>query len=578
MLITLLRDRLAPYRTFLSAVVVLQLVGVVAVLYLPSLNADIIDNGVATGDTGYILHTGGVMLAVSVLQIICSVSAVWFGARTAMGFGRDLRAALFHRVGTFSTREVQHFGAPSLITRSTNDVQQVQMLVLMGCTMAVTAPIMMVGGVLMALREDLGLGWILAIVVPALFVSVGFVVSRMVPNFRRMQGRIDEVNRVLREQITGIRVVRAFVREPREAERFGTANTELTDVSLRAGRWMATMFPLVMLVINVSSVAVIWFGAQRVDSGQMQVGALTAFLSYLMQILMSVMMATFMLMMVPRASVCADRITEVLDTETTVPRAADAALPDPARRGQLDLEAVTFAYPGAESPVLQDVTLHARPGETLAVIGSTGAGKTTLVNLVPRLFDATSGSVRVAGVDVRGLQEEALWAQIGLVPQKAYLFTGTIRSNLLHGKPDATDAELWDALQIAQARDFVEALADGLDAEVSQGGTNFSGGQRQRLAIARVVVRRPGIYLFDDSFSALDLATDARLRAALAPVTRDATVLVVAQRVSTIRDADRIVVLEDGRVVGTGTHHELLAGCATYAEIVASQMTREEAA
>ncbi|GAB3654829.1 ABC transporter ATP-binding protein [Nocardioides korecus] len=578
MLITLLRDRLAPYRAFLSAVVVLQLVGVVAMLYLPSLNADIIDNGVATGDTGYIVRTGGIMLAVSVLQIVCSVSAVWFGARTAMGFGRDLRATLFHRVGTFSTREVQHFGAPSLITRSTNDVQQVQMLVLMGCTMAVTAPIMMVGGVLMALREDLGLGWILAIVVPALFVSVGFVVSRMVPNFRRMQSRIDEVNRVLREQITGIRVVRAFVREPREAERFGTANADLTDVALRAGRWMATMFPLVMLVVNVSSVAVIWFGAHRVDSGQMQVGALTAFLSYLMQILMSVMMATFMLMMVPRASVCADRITEVLDTETTVPRAADAALPDPARRGQLDLEAVTFAYPGAESPVLQDVTLHARPGETLAVIGSTGAGKTTLVNLVPRLFDATSGSVRVAGADVRGLQEEALWAQIGLVPQKAYLFTGTIRSNLLHGKPDAGDDELWEALEIAQARDFVEALSDGLDAEVSQGGTNFSGGQRQRLAIARVVVRRPGIYLFDDSFSALDLATDARLRAALAPVTRDATVLVVAQRVSTIRDADRIVVLEDGRVVGTGTHHELLAGCVTYQEIVASQMTREEAA
>ncbi len=578
MLIRLLRDRLAPYRTFLGAVVVLQLVGVVAALYLPSLNADIIDRGVATGDTGYIVRTGGVMLAVALLQVVCSVSAVWFGARTAMGFGRDLRAALFHRVGTFSTREVQHFGAPSLITRTTNDVQQVQMLVLMGCTMAVTAPIMMVGGIVMALREDLGLGWVLVVVVPALFASVGFVVSKMVPNFRRMQTRIDEVNRVLREQVTGIRVVRAFVREPRETERFATANADLTDVALRAGRWMATMFPLVMLVINVSSVAVIWFGAHRVDDGQMQVGALTAFLSYLMQILMSVMMATFMLMMVPRASVCADRVTEVLDTETTVPRATDAARPDPARRGELDLDAVTFSYPGAESPVLHEVSLHARPGETVAVVGSTGAGKTTLVNLVPRLFDATAGTVRVSGADVRSLQEEALWAELGLVPQKAYLFTGTIRSNLLHGKPDATDEELWSALEIAQARDFVEALADGLDATVAQGGTNFSGGQRQRLAIARVVVRRPGIYLFDDSFSALDLATDARLRAALAPVTRDATVLVVAQRVSTIRDADRIVVLEDGRVVGTGTHHELLTACPTYAEIVASQMTQEEAA
>ena len=578
MLIRLLRERLAPYRTFLGAVVVLQLVGVVAALYLPSLNADIIDRGVATGDTGYIVRTGGVMLAVALLQVVCSVSAVWFGARTAMGFGRDLRAALFHRVGTFSTREVQHFGAPSLITRTTNDVQQVQMLVLMGCTMAVTAPIMMVGGIVMALREDLGLGWVLVVVVPALFASVGFVVSKMVPNFRRMQTRIDEVNRVLREQITGIRVVRAFVREPRETERFATANADLTDVALRAGRWMATMFPLVMLVINVSSVAVIWFGAHRVDDGQMQVGALTAFLSYLMQILMSVMMATFMLMMVPRASVCADRVTEVLDTETTVPRATDAARPDPARRGELDLDAVTFSYPGAESPVLHEVSLHARPGETVAVVGSTGAGKTTLVNLVPRLFDATAGTVRVSGADVRSLQEEALWAELGLVPQKAYLFTGTIRSNLLHGKPDATDEELWSALEIAQARDFVEALADGLDATVAQGGTNFSGGQRQRLAIARVVVRRPGIYLFDDSFSALDLATDARLRAALAPVTRDATVLVVAQRVSTIRDADRIVVLEGGRVVATGTHHELLTGCPTYAEIVASQMTQEEAA
>lgn len=578
MMLRLLRERLAPYRTWLLLVVLFQFVAVVAMLYLPSLNADIIDEGVATGDTGYIVRVGALMLGVSVVQIVCSVSAVWFGARTAMGFGRDLRAALFHRVGTFSTREVQHFGAPSLITRSTNDVQQVQMLVLMACTIAVSSPIMMVGGVIMALREDLGLGWVLAVVVPALFLSVGFVVSKMVPSFRAMQGRIDEVNRVLREQITGIRVVRAFVREPYEAARFGTANDELTDVAVRAGRWMATMFPLVMLVVNASSVAVIWFGGHRVDNGEMQVGALTAFLSYLMQILMSVMMATFMLMMVPRASVCADRIAEVLDTHTSVPLPHDPVPPDPALRGHLDLEHVTFAYPGAEAPVLNDVSLSARPGQTIAVIGSTGAGKTTLVNLVPRLFDATGGEVRVGGTDVRRVDLDLLWEQIGLVPQKAYLFTGTVRSNLLHGKPDATDDEIWAALEIAQGREFVEALPDGLDAAVVQGGTNFSGGQRQRLAIARALIRKPGIYLFDDAFSALDLATDARLRAALRPVTSDATVLIVAQRVSTIVDADLILVLEDGQVVGRGTHHELLAGNETYQEIVASQLTPEEAA
>jgi ATP-binding cassette, subfamily B, multidrug efflux pump len=473
---------------------------------------------------------------------------------------------------------VQDFGAPSLITRSTNDVTQVQMLVLMACTIAVSAPIMMVGGVFMALREDFGLGWILAVVVPALFLSVGFVVSRMVPNFQKMQARIDEVNRVLREQITGIRVVRAFVREPYEAQRFGRANDDLTDVAVRAGRWMATMFPLVMLVVNVSSVAVIWFGGHRVDNGQMQIGALTAFLSYLMQILMSVMMATFMLMMVPRASVCGDRIAEVLDTHTSVPPPQEPVLPDPSRRGWLDLEGVTFSYPGAESPVLSEVSLSARPGQTVAVIGSTGAGKSTLVNIIPRLFDATDGEVLVGGVDVRRLDPDALWSQIGLVPQRAYLFSGTVRSNLLHGKPDATEAEIWQALEVAQARDFVETLAEGLDAPVVQGGTNFSGGQRQRLAIARALIRKPGIYLFDDSFSALDLATDARLRAALRPTTRDATTLIVAQRVTTIIDADLILVLEDGRVVGRGTHHELLESCSTYQEIVTSQMTAEEAA
>ncbi len=578
MLVPLLRQRLAPYRSWLVAVVALQFVGVLAMLYLPSLNASIIDDGVVPGDTALIWRLGGVMLAVSFVQIVCSVGAAWFGARTATAFGRDLRRDLFQRVGTFSTREVQEIGAPSLITRTTNDVQQVQMLVVMTCLIAVSSPIMMVGGVLMALREDLGLGWILAVVVPALFLSVGFVISRMVPSFRAMQSRIDEVNRVLREQIAGIRVVRAFVRERHETERFAVANEDLTDVAVRAGRWMATMFPLAMLVVNVSSVGVVWFGGHRVDAGQMEVGALTAFLSYLMQILMSVMMATFMLMQVPRSAVCAERISEVLTTETSVRRSADPRPLDPSRRGHLDLEAVTFAYPGAEAPVLSDCSLSARPGQVVAVIGSTGAGKSTLVNLVPRLFDATAGTVRVAGVDVRDLDPEVLWAELGVVPQKAYLFSGTIRSNLAHGLPDATEEQMWDALEVSQARDFVAALPEGLDSPVAQGGTNFSGGQRQRLAIARAVVRRPAIYLFDDSFSALDLTTDARLRAALRPVTTQATVVVVAQRVSTIRDADVIVVLEDGRVVGRGSHEELLTDCPTYQEIVESQLSAEEAA
>ena len=576
MLLRLLRERLQPYRHFLAAVLGLQFVSVLAMLYLPSLNARIIDDGIAQGDTDVILRLGAIMLVVSIAQIVASVAAAWYGARAAMSFGRDLRRDIFQRVGTFSARELQEFGAPSLITRGTNDVTQVQMLVLMACLIAASSPIMMIGGVIMALREDFGLGWILAVVVPALFVSVGFVVSKMVPNFRLMQGRIDEVNRVLREQITGIRVVRAFVREPHEAERFAQANGDLTDVAVRAGRWMALMFPLVMIVVNVASVGVIWFGGQRVDDGRMEVGALTAFLSYLMQILMSVMMATFMLMQVPRSAVCADRIAEVLDTDSSVVPATDPVAPDPALRGHLDLEQVTVTYPGADAPVLCDVELSARPGRTVAVIGSTGSGKTTLLNLVPRLFDTSSGVVRVSGVSVRELEPSVLWDQIGLVPQKAYLFSGTVRSNLEHGRGDATEDEMWAALEVAQARDFVEALPEGLDAPVAQGGTNFSGGQRQRLAIARAVVRQPAIYLFDDSFSALDLATDARLRAALVPVTRDATVVVVAQRVSTIRDADQIVVLEDGRVVGRGTHDELLAGCTTYAEIVESQHSAEE--
>ena len=577
MLIRLLRRYLAPYRSWLAAVLAFQFVSTVAMLYLPSLNADIIDKGVTVGDTGEIWRLGGEMLAISVVQVLCSVGAVYFGARTAMALGRDVRRDLFHTVGSFSQRELNTFGAPSLITRSTNDVQQVQMLVQMGATMAIAAPIMMVGGILMAMRQDLGLSWLFAVVVPVLFLAVGFVVSRMVPAFRQMQGRIDQVNRVLREQITGVRVVRAFVREPLERDRFDQANTELTEVALTSGRWMATMFPLVMLVVNVSSVAVLWFGGHRVDSGEMQVGSLTAFLSYLMQILMSVMMATFMLMMVPRSSVSSDRIMEVLDTESSV-RPPEEPVEPTGVRGSLELEGVAFSYPGADHPVLHDISFRADPGQTVAVIGSTGAGKTSLVNLVPRLFDATEGEVRVDGVDVRRLGPEVLWRAIGLVPQKAFLFTGTVRSNLQHGNPDATDEELWEALRIAQADDFVRAMPEGLDAPIAQGGTNVSGGQRQRLAIARAVCRRPEIYLFDDAFSALDLATDARLRAALRPVTRDATVLIVAQRVSTIRDADLILVLEDGAVVGSGTHDELLAGNPTYQEIVASQLSAEEAA
>ncbi|MFT4084732.1 MAG: ABC transporter ATP-binding protein [Nocardioides sp.] len=581
MLFRILREFLRPYRRNLAAVVVLQFVSTAGMLYLPTLNADVIDHGILASDTGYILRVGAVMLVVSLAQVCCSVGAVWFSARTAMGFGRDLRAAVFARVGSFSGQEVARFGAPSLITRNTNDIQQVQMLCLLSCTLAVSVPIMMIGGILMALHQDVHLSWLLAVVVPVLFVTMGVIVSQMVPSFRKVQRRVDEVNRVLREQITGIRVVRAFVRERHEEERFTVANDALTEVSLRAGRWMATMFPTMMLIVNLASVAVIWFGGHRVDAGQMQVGPLTAFLSYLVQILMSVMMGTFMLMQIPRSAVCADRVAEVLDTESSVVPPTDGVT-EPTLHGHLDLDRVGFTYPGAEQPVLREVSLSARPGQTVAVIGSTGAGKSTMISLIPRLFDTTAGSVRVDGVDVRELDAGALHSRVGLVPQKAFLFTGTVRSNLLYGNPEASDEELWRALEIAQASDFVTELAPeggtGLDVPISQGGTNVSGGQRQRLAIARALVREPEIYLFDDSFSALDVATDARLRAALQPVTRDATVLVVAQRVSTIRDADLILVLEDGAVVGRGTHAELLADCVTYQEIVASQLSAEEAA
>ena len=577
MLIRLLRSHLRPYRPWLLAVVALQLVGTIASLYLPSLNADIIDKGVAVGDTGYILRTGAWMLGVSLVQIVCSIVAVYFGAKTAMSFGRDVRTSVFTRVGTFSAREVNRFGAPSLITRNTNDVQQVQMLVLMSCTMMVAAPIMCVGGIIMALREDVGLSWLMLVAVPVLVISIGLIIRRMVPGFKLMQKKIDAVNRIMREQITGIRVVRAFVREPHETERFGQANSELTATALGVGRLMVLIFPTVMLILNAASVAVLWFGGHRVDSGAMEVGSLTAFLTYLIQILMSVMMATFMAIMIPRATVCAERIGEVLDTQSSV-LPPQRPVRDVQSRGVVQLDHAEFTYPGADEPVLHDLSFRAEPGRTTAIIGSTGAGKTTLLGLLARLIDTTAGTVRIDGVDVRDLDPELLWHRIGLVPQRPYLFSGTVASNLRYGNPDATDDELWLALEVAQARDFVEAMSDGLDTPIAQGGTNVSGGQRQRLCIARALVARPEIYLFDDSFSALDLATDARLRAALRPHTREATVVIVAQRVSTIADADQILVLEDGRLVGSGRHDQLLETCPTYVEIVESQVAAEEVA
>ncbi|MGQ4618469.1 ABC transporter transmembrane domain-containing protein [Nocardia sp. R7R-8] len=576
MLIRLLRTHLYPYRAQLVGVVVLQLTSVIAMLYLPSLNADLIDNGVTKGDLGYIWTTGLWMLAVTGVQIVASAASVYLGAQAAMSAGRDLRGALLHRVGTFSAREVGMFGAPSLITRNTNDIQQVQLLIVMSATILVMAPIMCVGGIIMALREDLGLSWLLLIAVPALGLSMAVLISRMVPGFRDMQARIDEVNRVLREQITGIRVVRAFVRERQETWRFGLANTELTATALRVGRLMALMFPTVMLISNVTAVAVIWFGGRAIDAGHMQIGSLTAMLSYIMQILMAVMMASFLAMMAPRAAVSADRIGEVLETESSVhpPRLPQPFTDDPA---VVDFQFAEFAFPGAEKPVLKAIRFQVRPGTTTAIVGSTGSGKTTLINLIPRLMDVTDGAVYVGGTNVRHVDLEVLRSQIGLVPQKAYLFSGTIASNLRYGNPHATDAELWRALEIAQAADFVREMPEGLQTPVAQGGTTVSGGQRQRLAIARALVKKPRVYLFDDSFSALDVATDARLREALKPETADASVLIVAQRIATIRDADQIVVLEDGAMAGIGTHEQLLRDCSEYREIVESQLSAEEA-
>ncbi|MFF7985982.1 ABC transporter ATP-binding protein [Streptomyces sp. NPDC007901] len=577
MLIRLLRTYLRPYRKPISILVLLQFLQTCATLYLPTLNAHIIDNGVVKGDTDYILSFGALMIGISLAQVVCNVGAVYYGARTASALGRDVRAAVFDRVQSFSSREVGHFGAPSLITRTTNDVQQVQMLVLMAFTLMASAPIMCVGGIVLALGLDVPLSGVLVAVVPVLGISVTLIVRRLRPLFRAMQVRLDTVNRVLREQITGNRVIRAFVRDEYEQGRFGKSNRDLTEMQLATGNMLALMFPIVMTTVNVSSIAVVWFGAHRIDSGQMAIGDLTAFLAYLMQIVMSVMMATFMFMMVPRAEVCAERIEEVLDTESSVVPPS-APVIELRRHGHLEIRGAGFCYPGAEEPVLKAVDLVARPGEVTAVIGSTGSGKSTLLGLVARLFDATDGSVLVDGEDVSGLEQKLLAKTVGLVPQKPYLFAGTVATNLRYGNPDASDEELWHALEVAQAKGFVEKLEGGLNAPIAQGGTNVSGGQRQRLAIARTLVQRPEIYLFDDSFSALDYATDAALRAALGRETAEATVVIVAQRVATIRDADRIVVLDEGRVVGTGRHHDLMADNETYREIVLSQLTEAEAA
>lgn len=557
-------------------ILVFQLAQSIASLLLPTMNADIIDKGVVTGDIDYIWRTGGIMIAVTLVQVTCTIIAVYFGSRLAMGLGRDLRAALFDRVVDFSQREVGQFGAPSLITRNTNDVQQVQMLVQMGSTLMVSAPMLAIGGVIMALRQDAGLSWLMAVSIPILLIMVALIVTRMVPSFQKMQVRIDRVNQIMREQLTGIRVVRAFVREEEERDRFEVASEGVAEMGVSSGNLMAMMFPAIMLVMNVSSVAVIWFGAFEIQNGDTQIGTLFAFLQYLMQILMGVMMAAFMFMMIPRAAVCANRIGEVLDTDPSVVSPPEPVTPTRGG-GEVIFDDVEFSYTGAEEPVLKRISFRVEPGTTTAIIGSTGSGKSTLIGLVPRLFDVTGGAVRIDGDDVRELDPDDLWERIGLVPQRAFLFSGTVASNLRYGNREANDDDLWRALDIAQSRDFVSALPEGLNAPVVQGGTNFSGGQRQRLAIARALVRDPELYIFDDSFSALDVGTDAALRKVLKTQIPDATKLIVAQRVGTIRDADQIIVLDHGEIVGVGKHQELLQSNETYREIVESQESVEVA-
>jgi ABC-type multidrug transport system fused ATPase/permease subunit len=573
MLWALLRRYARPYRRLLGVVATLQVISTLASLYLPTVNAAIIDDGVAKGDLRTIVDLGGVMLVVSALQVLCAIGAVYFGSRAGMGFGRDLRAAIFSHVTGFSAQETARFGAPSLLTRTTNDVQQIQLLVQLTCTMLITAPIMSVGGISMAIHQDAGLSWLLFISVPILAGANYWIVSHLLPIFRRMQRLIDGINRVLREQLAGIRVIRAFAREPFERNRFAEANQALADTALEAGRWQALMLPATTLVINVSSVALIWFGGLRIDAGQMQVGSLIAFLSYFMQILMAVLLATFILVIIPRATVCAERIGEVLETRPQIVRPDHPKRPQ-AVTGEIRFDAAEFSYPGAERPVLQEVSLTARPGTTTAIVGSTGAGKSTLIALICRLYDVTAGAVSVDGVDVRDYDPEHLWSTIGLVPQRGYLFTGTVADNLALGAPPGqviTEDEMWAALRVAAADDFVRAHPDGLKMRVAQGGINFSGGQRQRLAIARAVIRRPAVYLFDDAFSALDVHTDARVRTALRAASDDSTIVIVSQRISTVAAADQIVVLDDGRVVGTGTHDALLVGCPQYAEFADSQ-------
>jgi ATP-binding cassette subfamily B protein len=574
MLSKLLTAKLVPYRQVLVAVVVLQAVQSVAGLYLPTLNADIINKGIAQGDTGYIWRMGLVMLLVTLVQVVMSVVAVFYGSRAAMGFGRDTRSDLFHQVNNFSAREVAHFGSPSLITRITNDVTQVQMLVLMTCTLLLAAPFTAIGGLILALQQDVALSWIIVVSVPLVAAILGTIVVKMVPTFRLMQQRIDRINEVLREQLTGIRVVRAFVREPEEIERFRAGNIEVTETALRGGRLMSLMFPTANVVVNLSCVAVVWFGSTRISEGEMNLGAMVAFLTYLSQILMSVMMATFMAALWPRASVSAERIQEVLDTPSSV-GISDTPTPITSSHTSLEMRNVEFRYPGAAQPVLHNISFKVNAGETLAIIGSTGSGKTTLVNLIARLIDSTDGDVLLNEVNIRQLAPTELWTRIGLAPQKPYLFSGSIASNLRYGKADATDDEMWKALAVAQAETFVRDMPGSLEATIAQGGSNVSGGQRQRLAIARVLIRKPAIYIFDDSFSALDLVTDANLRTALVPHIAHSVTVIVGQRISTIRHANQIMVLEDGKIVGLGTHDQLSYSCATYQEIVASQATQE---
>ena len=575
MLLRLLRTYSRAYRPWIIAVLIFQLASTIATLYLPSLNARIIDQGVARGDTDYIWRTGAVMLGVAFVQVIAAVIAVYCGSRTAMGLGRDVRRSVYRQVGSFSAREVGKFGAPTLITRNTNDVQQIQMLTLMGLNFMVMAPIMCVGGIVMALREDPGLSWLVWVSIPVMGVLLGIIVAKLMPWFRIMQDRIDGINGVLREQITGIRVIRAFVKERHETERFARANQQLTDISVQIGSLFVLMFPIINMIMHIATAAVLWFGGHRVDQGLIEVGALTAFLQYLLQILVAVMMGTFMMMMVPRAVVCAERITEVLSTEPTMHPPAHPM--DPASHdGTLEFHDVTFQYPGAEAPVLDRISFSAVPGQTLAIIGATGSGKSSLVNLIPRLFDPVAGKVTLDGVALTEYPPQELASSVGLVPQKPFLFSGTIASNLRFGRQEATDDELWEALAVAQADEFVREKPEGLNSPISQGGTNVSGGQRQRLCIARAIVTAPRVYVFDDSFSALDVTTDAKLREALRPVTRQSTVVTVAQRVSTITGADQILVLEHGRITARGTHRELLDSSDTYCEIVESQLSAEQ--